>query len=493
MVPPAVYDAPSAPAARKSAVEKFLSLFTDVRPGEAATVLLMTLNVALLLAAYYVVKPVREALILVEPGGAEAKSYLSGVIALAMLLIVPMYAKLVNRFIRSRLISVVTVFFIACLVGFWALDRAGVERLGYLFYVWVAIFNVMIVAQFWAFANDVYDSGSGKRLFPIIAFGANVGAIAGPWITGKLIDVVGTFQLLLVCGGMLGLSILLTYVAARSAFGPHGESAPLPKARSSGPFEGLDMLFRFRYIGLIASLVLLLNLVNTTGEYIMGKVVAENMRAQAIESVRAEEGLPVGETLGPGEQSQPAVDAAAGRLIGRFYGDFFFWVNLLAAALQLFVTSRLVKYGGVRAGLLLLPLIALGTYGLVAFLPVLAFIRIGKIFENATDYSVNNAVRHMLFLPTAMEIKYKAKQATDSLMQRAGDFAHAIVVFVGTGLLALPLRSFAIFNLVIIALWIGIVLVLARDFRRLEAGELPDLQDPVPVEGAPAQSSSMST
>lgn len=45
-----------------SALDRFLRLFTDVHAGEAGTALLLSLNVFLILTAYYVLKPVREAL-----------------------------------------------------------------------------------------------------------------------------------------------------------------------------------------------------------------------------------------------------------------------------------------------------------------------------------------------------------------------------------------------------------------------------------------------
>ena len=188
---------------KKSPLDWFLSLFSDVRAGESPTVLLLTLNVFLLLAAYLIIKPVRDALIVSEPGGAEAKAYLGAVIAALMMFVVPLYAKLVNRVIRSTLVTVVTLFFIACLVGFWLLNKVDVPYLGHAFFVWIAIFNVMVVAQFWGFANDVYDSDAGKRLFPIVAFGANVGAVLGPRIHTAMLEYVGLFDLMLLTAGIL--------------------------------------------------------------------------------------------------------------------------------------------------------------------------------------------------------------------------------------------------------------------------------------------------
>src|SRR5512134_1423366 len=133
-------------ASRRSPLERFLGLFTEVRAGEGPITLIMALNVFLLLTSYYLIKPVRDALIL-SSGGAEAKSYLAAAMAVVLFFLVGAYAKLVNRNERTRLITLVTGAFIACLVVFWVLSRMNVPYLGYVFFVWVGIFSVMVVAQ----------------------------------------------------------------------------------------------------------------------------------------------------------------------------------------------------------------------------------------------------------------------------------------------------------------------------------------------------------
>src|SRR6478752_5163182 len=129
-------------------LDRFLRLFTDVRDGEGFTALLLALNVFLILMAYYVLKPVREALILGE-GTAERETYLSAIEVILLAFIVPVYGRLVKRMDRRRLINTVTGFFVVCLVVFYVLGHAGVP-LGIPFFLWISIFNMMIVAQFWS-------------------------------------------------------------------------------------------------------------------------------------------------------------------------------------------------------------------------------------------------------------------------------------------------------------------------------------------------------
>ncbi len=162
----------------KSILERFLGFFAEVRGGEGLTALLLTANIFLILTSYYIMKPVREALILASPGGAELKSYMSAGQTFLLLFTVPLYGKLVARLSRRRLLNIVTLFFAACLVVFYLLGQAQVP-LDVPFFLWIGIFSVSLVAQFWSFANDLYPPEQGKRLFAIVAFGASLGAVFG--------------------------------------------------------------------------------------------------------------------------------------------------------------------------------------------------------------------------------------------------------------------------------------------------------------------------
>ena len=144
-----------------------------------------------------------------------------------------------------------------------------------------------------------------------------------------------------------------------------------------------------------------------------------------------------------------------------------FWQNVLAMTLQFFFVSRIFKYFGVGGALFVLPLIAFGSYGLFALAPVLSLIRVAKIAENATDYSIQNTVRRALFLPTSRDAKYKALQAVETFFWRAGDMLSAVVTFVIIQWLALSIRSYAALNIAVIVLWIVLARFLSRENRRL--------------------------
>jgi ATP:ADP antiporter, AAA family len=186
--------------------------------------------------------------------------------------------------------------------------------------------------------------------------------------------------------------------------------------------------------------------VNTTGEFILSKLVVDHAD-QLIAS-------------GAASASQKA------ELIGTFYGSFFSWVNLAGMLLQLFVVSRIFKYIGVRGALFILPSIAFAGYGLVTLVPLLGLVRVAKVAENSTDYSIQNTARHALFLPTSREAKYKAKSAIDSFFWRAGDVLAATVVFIGASY-GFGIQRYSQINMVLALVWIGIVFVIAREHKKL--------------------------
>ncbi len=160
-----------------SRADRWLNAFTTVEPGEARGALRLAGNVFCLLASYYLLKTAREALILGE-GTAEVKSYAAAAQAGLLFAIVPLYSAVASRVSRLRLVNGVLLFFAIHLAVFEVLARAG-YHLGVAFYLWVGVFNLVVVAQFWALANDAYTVDRGERLFPIVATGASLGAWFG--------------------------------------------------------------------------------------------------------------------------------------------------------------------------------------------------------------------------------------------------------------------------------------------------------------------------
>src|SRR5207247_2291928 len=152
---------------------------------------------------------------------------------------------------------------------------------------------------------------------------------------------------------------------------------------------------------------------------------------------------------------------------GAFYGGYMFWMNVLTVILQSLLVSRIVKYLGLAGALLALPIVALGSYSTVLAGATLVLLRLAKTVENATDYSVMNTARQMIWLPTSREEKYKAKQAADTFIVRVGDLLSAGLVYVGTTMLGFASAGFALVNVVACLLWLGVGVLLLKQYRRL--------------------------
>ena len=414
-----------------------LSPIADVRQTEIATALLMTLLMFLVLAAYYMLKTAREVFILTE-GGAEVKSYSSAGQALLLLAIVPAYSAFASRVNRGQLVTWVTLFFASNLTLFIFATEAGL-RVGIVYFLWVGIFNVMVIAQFWAFANDIYTPEQGKRIFPLIGVGSSLGAWLGSIRAGALMTEAGPTRLLVGGGALLVVCALIAKSIDRRAARTQAKSEAAAAEEPLGREGAFALIRSDRYLMLIALLTVVLNVVNTSGEYLLGRYVVEQSQA----------------LYGTG----PETAADRERFVGELYGRLFSTVNLVGFLMQMLVVSRLFKFLGINRTLFIHPIVALAGYLMLLRTPSLQLIGIVKVADNSLDYSVGNTVKQALWLPTSREAKYKAKQAVDSFFVRAGDVIQAGIVFAGERL-ALTVPAFAAINVVLAGAWLGIVALL---------------------------------
>ena len=426
------------------ALAALLRPFAKVEPEEAVTASVLTLTVFLLLTAYYLLKTAREPLILLH-GGAEVKSYAAAGQAILLLVFVQVYGVVAKRLGRMRLLLSVYLFFASNLVIFALLARTSFP-VAVPFYLWVGVYNYTSIAQFWAFASDVYSPEQGKRLFAVLGIGSSVGAVAGAQFAKALVPygpqalMAGAAVLLLVC------SALLVWINARvEARGKKAETASvsLPEEKPLAQESAFSLLMKDRYLLLIAALTLIINWVNSNGEYILDRTLLAAVGSD---------------------------HAHAMTFIGKFKADYFSWVNIIGVLLQLFAVSRILDKLGVRAALFFMPVVAFGGYTLMLLAPVLSLIRIAKVAENSLDYSVQNTARQALYLVTTRVEKYVGKTAVDTFFVRLGDVFSAVIVWLGVKL-SLSTQVFAALNLSLILLWIIVVVFIGREHQR-RSGEL---------------------
>jgi AAA family ATP:ADP antiporter len=228
------------------------------------------------------------------------------------------------------------------------------------------------------------------------------------------------------------------------------EDAPKPPTKKAEPKHEADthenafaMVFRTPYLLLIAIMLMLNSTVDATGEYILGSIVSD----------AAQSSVAAGQAGGMNVEG----------VIGAFYSRYFALINIASLLLQLFVVSRVVKYLGVPIAVAILPALSLVSYNVLAFVPSLRAVQAAKVSEKATDYSLSNTVRNMLFLPCTREEKYSAKQAIDSFFFRMGDVISAAIVFVGTHV-GMTASGFAKFNVLLAAGFLGLAVLVGRAY-----------------------------
>lgn len=437
--PPRTSPDEATPAPRHSSlVDRALRLVGDVGPGEGANALALASSVFLLLGAYYILKVARDALVLSE-FDAETKAYLSAVQAVLLIPAVEAYAWLSTRMGVLRLVVVATLFFGFHLLTFAALYVGGVS-IGAPFFVWVGIFNVFVIAQFWAFANAVYTEAEGRRLFAVIGVGSSLGAIIGAYGAGPLGERIGPLGLLLVPAGILPLALLgMGHVARRTG----GPARARPADAANGSRSATALLFSDRYLLLIAAMWLVLNTTSTVAEYVLDRVMQERFATQGI------------------------TGTALATAIGTFKSEYFFWFNTVGFGLQLFVAGRLMKRGGAALSIQVLPVVALvGQLATAMSGAALWTAMIANVAYNSVNYSIQNTGRNALFLVTSTEVKLKVKVFIDSVVQRAGDVVAAGIVGLGAGVLALTPLAFVGLNVAFAVVLVAITWVLARDHAR---------------------------
>jgi ATP:ADP antiporter, AAA family len=428
---------------RKSLLERLLSIITDVRAGEGLGAVLLTADLTVLLGGYYLLKTVRESLILAQ-GGAEVKAYSSAAQAILLFGVVPVYGWIATRINRNQLLRWTALFFASNLLLFAYLGSRGIHE-AVPYFIWVGIFNVFTVAQLWAFATDLYSEAQGKRLFPMLGVGASIGAVGGAWIAGKVIKPLGPYNVMLIAAGALCLCAALSRWASYVISKREGEREQKKNVETLGKQGGFQLLISDPYLRLIAILTILLNIVSLSGDFIVGKLVINHAN----------------EVVGAGKQLM----AARSAYIGTYYANYYAWTNLVSFIIQAFLVSRIFKHIGVRGSLFILPALSFATFGAILVHPILSVIRDLKIVENGTNYSLQNTVRNALLLPTSREAKYKAKAAIETFCVRLGDVLQAGIIFAGTRLHA-SITSYASITVGFTVLWILVAVALYRQHQQ---------------------------
>ena len=424
---------------------EILFLGVKTRPEEIKGVLGMFFSLFLILMTNYFLKPAREMLILTE-GTAEIRSYAVAVQALVLIFFLPVYGKFSRKYNCNNFLKIVTIVFAVVLMIFYFSASLG-YHISVPFFVWYGVYNLIVIAQFWAFATDLFTREAGERLFVIIAFGGSIGAWIGATISRVLVTHMSASELILLSSATLILSMIPALYAVK-ALPPEcilEDCTPIQNMKTSF-LACFQIVFTRRILLVIAIFVILFNLINTTGEYLLSSTLEKEFTAGILNG---------------------SITIGKGVYVGKFYSEFFSIVNLAGLLIQFFLVSKLIRYAGFGWAFAFTPLIVLLGYTSLILIPTLAILRIVKISENSLDYSLLNTTRQMLYLPMDRQEKYEARATIDSFGQRIGDLLQAGVVFIGLNIFHFVYRGFISVVLIFALVNAFLAYFILRERRRL--------------------------
>jgi AAA family ATP:ADP antiporter len=416
--------------------QRWLERVVAVRPEEVRALLWSFAYFFCLLAAYYILRPLRDEMGVA--GGVRNLQWLFTATFLTMLAAVPLYGALVARLPRRRFIPLVYHFFVANLAIFWALLALDFERqsVARVFFVWLSVFNLFAVSVFWSFMADLYRSEQAKRLYGFIAAGGSAGALAGPAITIGLAQTLGVVNLLVVAALLLEVAVLC---AARLE--PRQEQlAEGPPTIGGGALDGLMMILRSPYIAGIALWVALLSVAATFLYFEQAAIVAA-------------------------ASDDPAVRT-------RIFATVDLAVGVLTLAVQCLATGKLIQRFGVGPALALLPFVFAAGFAVLAAAPVLAVVIAFQALQRTANFAISNPAREVLFTVLARDEKYKAKNVIDIVAVRGADAAGGWLV-TGLRALGMDVRALALsaIALAVAVLALSVALGRAQARRAIVGGK----------------------
>ncbi len=428
-------------AGNDGALRRIVKTATKIEPHELTATLLSFLFVFVLMTAYFILRPVRDALS--SDWTDEQLSWLWTSTFVFSLIAVSIYGAVISR-VRFRIIvPSVYSFFAATFIGFYVAgstlgDNDLVNRA---YYVWLSVFSLYHLSVFWTFMSGLYNKDQAKRLFSIIAMGASAGAIVGPSIPTFFADNIGTLNLLLIAAFLLMIPIPLIWKLEQlrsSQLGNDDVSAELSgdQRLAGNPFSGFTNFISNPYLLAIGLFILLYVVMNTFIYFELRKMMGGFDR-----EIRTQ-----------------------------IWGGIDLAVNSLALITALFATGRLATRVGMPATLALIPVMMVGGWLVVALSPVLAVLIGLQVTRRAGNYAITRPGREMLFTAVDTDTRFKAKPVIDIVVYRGGDVLTAWTYTALTATLGLGLAGVAAIAAGVAAIWAAAGIFLGRAYDR--GGEL---------------------
>lgn len=431
-----------------------ISRWVKVEPSERAALLLGFAFHFCVLASYYLVRPLRDALGL--EGGADQLQWLFTATFVVMLIMVPLFGALVSRLPATRFVPLIYRLIALSMLVFGALiaNQVAPVAVGRVFFIWISIYNLFIVSIFWSVLVDRFSSEQGRRLFGFIAAGGTLGTFIGPLLAATMATRLG--PLALGIGAALLLEgAVLCYRALLNRTRPQDKSVRQEERRLGG--------------SVIAGVTLIMR-----SPYLLGLVLFMLLHTSAATLLYFEQGRIVADSYGDvGSRTQ-------------FFALVDLTVSSLTLVCQLLLTAPLIRWVGVGGALVALPLATVAAFVAMAMSPVPTTVALAQAVRRAVEYAVVRPAREVLWTVVSREEKYKAKNVIETLVYRGGDAASGWLSYsltamgAGFGLLAVLVVPFA-------GLWAWVSLWLAGRQARLTrcAPEASTAPAPAPSDARP--------
>ncbi|MFC4274960.1 NTP/NDP exchange transporter [Achromobacter aloeverae] len=418
-------------------MKRILKRIAGVEPEETGAVLIAFVYFFFLMASYFILRPLRDTMGTVY-GVAHLQQLFTGTFIVSFI-VAPIFAGLASRIRLATFLPWVYGFIGLTMLAFYALFAHGADNrwVAAAFFVWLSTFNILTISVFWSLMADIFSSGQAKRLFGFIAAGGTLGTIAAPAFITFFVKTIGTNTLLLIsAAGFFVTAGLVRLLEAEkrklAARAPQAQRTSLDRHLGGKPFDGFTLLFKSRYLMMIALFLLLMTWISTVIYFQLGDLISREFTSRAART-----------------QAYANIDLA---------------VNSAAVLIQLFGTGRFLKRFGVTAGLMLNPVIMVAAFLAVAFSPILLVLGGIQVARRVAEYAVAKPSRDMLFTVVDQQAKYKAKNVIDTVVYRFGDLTSS---WVSAAVLPFGVAGLAMLGIAISAIWFPIAWMLGRRYESI--------------------------
>jgi AAA family ATP:ADP antiporter len=434
-------------AAVSNPIKRIIKATTKVEPNEVRATVLSFLFVFSLMAAYFIIRPVRDAM--ASDWTRAETSWLWTATFFCSIIAVSVYGAVLSRVRFSRVVPGAYIFFALSFTAFYFGSQAIADPtiVDKMFYVWLSVFSLFHISVFWSFMSGLFSKEQAPRLFAIIASGASIGGIVGAAISGFLAEEIGVMNLMLISAAVLLIPIPLIGELNKlkvTELGNKELKADLSRAKKLGknPFAGFLLFIKNPYLLAIGVFILMYVAMSTFIYMELREMLAVYERPERTE------------------------------ILGRI--DF--WSNLSVVVIAFFATGRLATRFGMATTLALVPFLMIGGWLVVAAAPFLAVLIGLQISRKAGNYAITRPGREMLFTLVDDETRYKAKPVIDIVVYRGGDMAMAWFHTFLRDAFAFGLGGIAVIAAVIAAVWAMMGVYLGRTYNMALDDEVGEAQ-----------------